>query len=673
MNWLALSPAEVALVWAALAATALWLYLHHRRPRHRKVSTLRFWASVQPVSQPRRRKLREPWAFLAQILFLLLLVLALANPRWGPGYEGRSVAIVLDTSIWSQAHPAGEPAWIDLERAEALRLLDSLPGVDRVLLLRAEADAPPILPFTTDRASLRRAIQEVQSSSVAADIPRALEMGRAALGGSSRGLLVYVGPGLVDSGQVAGQGSEQEPEQQSQQARSLDEFRAEVESPDRSASQPQFLMRLLGDWASVQNRGITRLSLRRDAAQPDRWRLLTQLKNYGNEKADVVLAFSVNGQPIGQRKLSLAPKALANAEDEFTWDQGGTLQAEINPPDALQADDRAMVNLPTFRTVRVAVFAGKSSPFAADLLSVLSSNPYVQAQVFPAELGANLSPDVAIYQGSNLPAQPEFNSIWFLSGAPAANSRPVRVTGWNAQHPVTRWVRTHDISVRNPAALKVETGDAVLAYTEGDPPAPLILARERNGRRILIVGFNPHDSNFPLESAFPLLMAGSVEWMTHSVDDVADSFPAGEIDLPGPVTKIIAPSGKEAPFARKGADVHWLALETGMYRIVAPGNETSIAVNPPALPAHRVKPTAAEAAEIEGEPRPPATWDMWRWLVLLAAVALWLEWWLYYSAREQQRTAEASEAPGGQPPAILDLEPDEREESRFRNPNLVGR
>ena len=657
MNWLALSPVEIAVVWAGLAATALWLYLHHRRPRHRKVSTLRFWASVQPIAQPRRRKLREPWAFLAQVLFLLLLVLALANPRWGQAFEGRSAAIVLDTSIWSQARPAGEPAWIDLERAEALRLLDSLPGGDRVLLLRAEADAPPILPFTTDRASLRRAILDAQPSSVAADLPRAVEMGRAALGGARRGLLVYVGPGLVDPGQ----------------ARSLDEFRAEVESPDSGGSQPQFLMRLVGDWASLQNRGITRLSLRRDAAQPDRWRLLTQLKNYSNEKADVVLAFSVNGQPIGQRKLSLAPEALANAEDEFTWDQGGVLQAEITPSDAVQADDRAMVNLPTFRTVRVAVFTSGASPFAADLLSVLSSDPYVQAQVLPLEFSGNISPDVAIYQGVSLPAQPAFNSIWFVSGAQVAGSRPVRVTGWNLRHPVTRWVRTHDISVRNPAALKVEPGDTVLAYTEGTPPAPLILAREQNGRRILIVGFNPHDSNFPLESAFPLLMAGSVEWMTHSVDEVADSFSTGEVDLPGPATKILAPSGKEVPFARKGADVHLLALETGMYRIVAPGGETSIAVNPPALPAQRVQLTAAETVGVEGEPRPPAAWDMWRWLVLLAALALWLEWWLYYSARERQRAAEVREAPGDQPMLESDRGTEEHEESGFRNPNFVGR
>src|SRR5258708_5409837 len=183
MNWLALGPAEIAVVWAGLAAAALWLYLHHRRPQHRKVSTLRFWASVQPIAQPRRRKLREPWAFLAQIVFLLLLVLALANPRWGPASEGRSVAIVLDASIWSQAHPTGEPAWIDRERAEALRLLDSLPNGDRVLLLRAEADAPPILPFTTDRATMRRAILATQPSTVPPDLPPALQIAPPPLAG----------------------------------------------------------------------------------------------------------------------------------------------------------------------------------------------------------------------------------------------------------------------------------------------------------------------------------------------------------------------------------------------------------------------------------------------------------------------------------------------------------
>ncbi|HET6142058.1 MAG TPA: VWA domain-containing protein [Candidatus Acidoferrales bacterium] len=657
MNWLALSPAWVGSIWVALAAAALWLYLHHRRPQHRRVSTLRFWASVQPISQPRRRKLREPWALLAQILFLLFLVLALANPRWGPVSEGRSVALVIDASIWSRVHPDGERAWIDLARAEALKVLDALPSGDRVLLLRAEADAPPILPFTTDHAALRRAIQTVQPSSVAADIPRALETGRAALGGARRGLLVYVGPGLINA----------------DEEQSFDEFRAPMESPAASANAPQFLMREVGDFAAVKNRGITRLSLRRDAAQPDRWHLLTQIKNYGNEKADAVLSFSVNGQPIGQRKVTLAAHALSSAEEEFNWDRGGILQAEISPADAMQADDSASVNIPTFRTVGVAVFASGASPFASSLLGVLSSNPYVQAQIVPPDLSASVQPDVAIYQGQEMPAQPSFNSIWFLSGPSVAGSKPVRITGWNLQHPVTRWVRTRDVSVRNPAILKTQPGDTVLAYAESDPPLPLIVAREQAGRRILIVGFNPQDSNFPLESAFPLMLAGSVEWMTHSVDEVADSLSTGEVDIPGPATKIITPSGREVPFARKGATLHLLALETGTYRIVGPNSESSIAINPPALPAKRVQLTAAESAAVEREPLQPPAWDMWRWLAIGAMLALWVEWALYYMARERQRVTEFQDASVDQPKQNFEEELELGGESAGRKTNLVGR
>jgi hypothetical protein len=321
----------------------------------------------------------------------------------------------------------------------------------------------------------------------------------------------------------------------------------------------------------------------------------------------------------------------------------------------------------------VAVFAKSSSPFASNLLEVLSSNPFVQAQILPPELSASVSSDVAIYQGQELPAQPASNSIWFLSGPSTSGSKPVRITGWNLQHPVTRWVRTRDVSVRNPATIKVVPGDTVLAYAEADPPTPLIVAREQGGNRIVIVGFNPQDSNFPLESAFPLMMAGSVEWMTHSVDEVADSLSTGEVDIPGPATKIIAPSGREVPFARKGANLHLLVLETGAYRIVGPNSESSIAINPPALPALRVQLTSAETAEVEQEPLPPAAWDMWRWLVIAAILALWLEWALYYRARERQRVAEVHEGSADQPKKEFDAELEIGEESASRKTNLVGR
>ncbi|MGH9678610.1 MAG: vWA domain-containing protein, partial [Candidatus Acidiferrales bacterium] len=423
-----------------------------------------------------------------------------------------------------------------------MRVLDALPSGDRVLLLRAEADGPPIVPFTADHAAVRRGILNAQPSSATADIPRALEIAKDALADSRRGLLVYVGPGMVDS----------------DQARRLQDFRAEIETPDRTRGQTQFLVRLVSSDAGLDNRGITRVSLRRDARQPDLWRVLTQIKNYGGAKANVVLKYSVNGEPLGERQLALAPDGLANQEDEFTWDQGGLLQAEIEPSDSLDADNRAVVSIPAFRAVHVAVFASPQSRFAASLLSVLAIDPYVRAQMVTPGTALDAAPDVAIYQGANLPAGPPYNSIWFVNGPPAGASRVLRVIGWNAEHPVTRWIRTRDVSVRNPAALTPQPGDTVLAYADGTPPVPLIVAREQSGRRILIVGFDPQESNLPQQSAFPLLMAGGIEWMTHSVEEEANSVSTGELDLPGPVTRILRPSGTDLPFARQDSGAHLL-------------------------------------------------------------------------------------------------------------------
>jgi len=55
MNWLALNVAQVAALWTAAAAVAVALYLLHQRPRHKFVSTLRFWQSLEASAQPRRR------------------------------------------------------------------------------------------------------------------------------------------------------------------------------------------------------------------------------------------------------------------------------------------------------------------------------------------------------------------------------------------------------------------------------------------------------------------------------------------------------------------------------------------------------------------------------------------------------------------------------------------
>ena len=342
MNWLALSPAEIAVVWAALAAAG----------------AVALPASPAPAA---------PESFHAAFLGQRAADFAAAPPE-----ASRALGVPGADSFFVAARSgAGEsamgPRVRGPQRCDRARRLDLVAGASRGRTgldrpgTRGSAARAGFAPRRRPRAAASRGGGCAADSAVhhgpCGAAPR--HSGRATFERRRRSS-ARPGNGPRGAGRVRDAAfwftSAPASSMRSKRAASTN-FARKWNPPTTAAAQPQFLVRLVGDWASVQNRGITRLSLRRDAAQPDRWHLLTQLKNYSNEKADVVLKFSVNGQPLGQRKVSLAPEALANAEDEFTWDQGGLLQAEISPSDALQADDRAIVNLPTFRTVRVAVFA----------------------------------------------------------------------------------------------------------------------------------------------------------------------------------------------------------------------------------------------------------------------------------------------------------------------------
>jgi hypothetical protein len=626
MNWLGLSALQISGLFLASAAFAVWLYLHTRRPQRRVVSTLRFWIGVQHGETRQRRRISDPWALLAQLLFLLLLIVALGNPHWGSAAEARRVVMVLDTSVWSQVQPSGGEPWIAQTRREAQRLLDALPSTDEVMLISAEPDALPIMRSTTDHTALRKAIATLQASNSIANVPQALEIGKGALAESRRGLLVYVGPGMVDEEQTG----------------QIDEFRKRIEATAKTNNQVQFLVRLAGSAAPIPNQGITRFTLRRDPAEPDLWHTLTQIKNYDAAKSTVSLKLSIGGQSFAEEKVLLGPGELANAENQFEWPGDGIVQADISTPDALDADNHAAAILRAFRPAQVALI-GTDSPFSNDVLTSMVSNPYLQVELVRPGGTPQSPPDVAIYESANPPSHVEFNSIWFLKGKGAAGSRRLRLAGWNEQHPVTRWVRTRDVSVRNPSTLAILPGDTVLATVDGDPTVPLIVAREMNGHRIVIVGFDPDDSDFTQQAAFPLMMAGCIEWMSRPVEESAESFSAGEIEVPGPATRIIAPSGRNMPFASDGPNVHLLATESGSYRVLAPSGEANFFVNLPLLPAHRLEPTALEMSGIESEPPVVANWELWRWLAGLAVFALWLEWWLYYSSRRKQNLPEGLE------------------------------
>ena len=84
MFFLNLSLPEFLAVLGSLSGVVVALYLLDRLRKKYTVSTLRFFAVTEraPVLK-HRRKLQQPWSLVLQLLSLLLLLLAIAQLRWG--------------------------------------------------------------------------------------------------------------------------------------------------------------------------------------------------------------------------------------------------------------------------------------------------------------------------------------------------------------------------------------------------------------------------------------------------------------------------------------------------------------------------------------------------------------------------------------------------------------
>ena len=68
----------------AISAGIVALYLLDRSKRKQLVATLRFWGAADVRTELKhRRRIQQPWSLLLQILSILLLLLAVAGPRWG--------------------------------------------------------------------------------------------------------------------------------------------------------------------------------------------------------------------------------------------------------------------------------------------------------------------------------------------------------------------------------------------------------------------------------------------------------------------------------------------------------------------------------------------------------------------------------------------------------------
>jgi hypothetical protein len=177
--------ANPALLIAGLLCVGVPILIHIlMRRRRQPVSWGAMEWLMQAYRQQRKRMRFEQLLLLALRCLLVALVgLALAKPLFGDragldAQRAKTLAILLDNSLTSQATSADSGQALDAQKAAAVTLIDQLDPArgDRVgLILLASPAQPLVAPASSDLAEVKRLIMNAPASDARADLSAALE------------------------------------------------------------------------------------------------------------------------------------------------------------------------------------------------------------------------------------------------------------------------------------------------------------------------------------------------------------------------------------------------------------------------------------------------------------------------------------------------------------------
>jgi len=613
MTFLNLSLGELLGLAGAIWGGVIALYLLDRSKRRQMVATLRFWNAADVRTEMKhRRRIQQPWSLLLELLSIALLLLALAGPRLGGGENsGRDHVLVLDTSAWMGAR-ARQGTLMDEARSSGLAYLKSLPSHDRVMLVRADALATPVTAFESNHAAVEEAIRRSQPGASALDLPQAVEFASRAqkLQGRQVGEIV-----LVTAGRV--------PEE------------------DQELLNPPKNLRVIGVASPQENIGLRKIGLRRSPADPSAWEVFVAVRNYGARPHDTDLMLAFGGSPAGSKRLSLPPGAEQQATFTYRARSAGWLEARIDGHDAFSQDDRAVVELPGEKPLRVAIFTAQPG----DLKPLFSTNPLIEP-VFaaPASYSADVKADIVVLDGFNPPARPLTRSIWI---APPASGSPIAVRDTLKGAKLDHWhndvelgvgLHTKDVQLDSTEIFSTAAGDIVIGEAND---GPAVVARPGTPKMV-VFGFEPLRSAMKYELAAPLLVANVLRWMA------PEAFRQREVlaQTVGTVTvpvehgvnpedvRVIGSNLAPLPFTIEDDQLRFFSGSPGTVNVVAGDREMTYSLTLPDVGAALWKaPPSARHGVPRASEQETAPMDLWPWFALAGGLGLLLDWLLFGRSR----------------------------------------
>ena len=306
MNFLV--PAAWAWLGLAVAIIALYLYPHLQLER-RKVSTLLFWEQIQTQSYNSAlwRRIRRWLSFLLQLLFLVLVTFALAQPLapWQTAQPAK-IVFVLDPSASMSAREGGSSRWEQAVRTLDQRIRQMRP-FDRAAILNATAPPEVLSGWTASRRDLLGALKRARPGAGSVSLRPALALAENLAATQPNSSIVLLTDGVWEN---------------------KDEVPSSVQCHWIGGPQA--------------NAGITHFSARRSLASPGDVRVSVEVLGRSREETGGTVELLRAGQLVDVQSVSLAPGE--------TWERDWDVEPRAAP--CLRCDwrDFRPMRLPTTTT-----------------------------------------------------------------------------------------------------------------------------------------------------------------------------------------------------------------------------------------------------------------------------------------------------------------------------------
>jgi VWA domain-containing protein len=614
--------APLSLVGPALAAGAaalVALYLLKLRRRRLEVPFADLWRRVLSETQSTAlwKRLRRIVSLVVQLILLLLILTALLDPRLSATRHGRSIAIVVDTSASMQATDAGGgKTRLQAAQEEARRIVRSLAGDDEAMIVAMDARPAPRGGFSRDDRALLGDIDALGASDTSADLLRALGLAGDALRGRAQPTLLLIGDGawrqseLDDGARALGSG---------------------------------VTLRYLPVGRSTDNVGITAFAVRRYQANQTAYEVLVEVQSFRAKPSTVTLQLVQDGEVVETQKLALGAGERVQRLYPDLAGAGARLEARlVDTHDALPRDDVAFAVLPEKRKQKVLLVTAGDLFLEGALL--LDENLEVE-KLAPARWNAAASAkyDAVVLDGFTPPTPPRTNALYLDPKGPASPFA-VRgsvdgpfVTETAAQHPLMRWVALKDLNIARASTFALAEGDVAIASSFKQP---IVVARDRDGRKTVALGFELERSDLPLRVAFPVLLINALDWFAGADTGLVASYATGRpwrVPVPAGATElwVRAPDGTRTRAPVHDGRASYVAMHAGFYELESAGVPNRVvAVNLASAEESDIKPREQLAAGGHALAAPEVgrigvRRELWGYFVVLALLLALVEWWTY--------------------------------------------